>query len=245
MRVLQDISYGPASLNLYLPEEGKAGAAFLYFHGGGLEKGDKGAAESFAPMLTEAGVAVVSANYRMYPTAHYPDFIEDAADAVAWTLQHAAEYGCGGPLYVGGSSAGGYLSMMLCFDRRYLAARGVAPDRIAGYIHDAGQPTCHFNVLRERGLDTRRVIVDESAPLWHVGLGEVYPPMLFIVSDQDMENRYEQTVLMLSTMRAFRLDMDRVKLKVMHGGHCHYLGRKDEQGRNLFGAMALGFIQGR
>ena len=48
--------------------------------------------------------------------------------------------------------------MMLCMDVRYLAAHGIdARDRsqIAGYFCDSGQPTVHFNILRERGIDTR------------------------------------------------------------------------------------------
>ena len=38
---------------------------------------------------------------------------------------------------------------MLCFDEKYLKAVGMLPTDIAGYIHDAGQPTSHFNVLKE------------------------------------------------------------------------------------------------
>ena len=125
-------------------------------------------------------------------------------------------------MFVGGSSAGGYLSMMLCFDKRWLAPYGIDPVSIDGYIHDAGQPTCHFNVLRERGLDPRRVIIDDSAPMYHVGTAKAYAPMCFIVSDHDMENRYEQTMLMLSTMKHLRYDMSKVQLRVMHGEHCAY-----------------------
>ena len=50
--------------------------------------------------------------------------------------------------------------------------------------------------------------------------------MLFVVSDNDMENRYEQTQLVISTLKHFRYDMSKVQLKVMHGTHCHYI-RKD------------------
>lgn len=65
---------------------------------------------------------------------------------------------------MGGSSAGGYLSMMLCFDKKYYEAVGVSPSDISGCVHDAGQPTVHFKVLKERGIDSRRIIIDESAP---------------------------------------------------------------------------------
>ena len=77
--------------------------------------------------------------------------------------------------------------MMLCFDRRWLAVHGLSPMDFSGFIHDAGQPTAHFTVLKYRGIDSRRVIVDETAPLYHIGVDETYPPMRFLVSDHDME----------------------------------------------------------
>ena len=248
MRHIKDISYsksGHASqvLDLYLPDE-KSFASFVYFHGGGLENGDKEKAESslMANYLTQHGVALATANYRLYPEAKYPEFIEDAANAVAWVKQHIGEYGGGDRIYVGGSSAGGYLSMMLCFDAHYLALHGIDPVSLGGFVHDAGQPTKHFNVLRECGLDTRRVIVDETAPLYHVGKAPSYPPMLFIVSDNDMQNRYEQTMLMRSTLLHFGHPQDRMLLKVMHGGHCSYVKQIDENGDSLFGKLVMDFI---
>ncbi|MBQ9131154.1 MAG: alpha/beta hydrolase [Clostridia bacterium] len=244
MQVTNDLSYGMGGLaqklDVYLPE-GASRAVFVYFHGGGLERGDKSGAKVFAPDLTDHGVAVISANYRMYPEAQYPQFIEDAAQAVAWAHRYAREsLGCD-QLYVGGSSAGGYLSMMLCFDGRYLADVGLDNSAIRGYFHDAGQPTAHFAVLKHRGVDPRRVIVDETSPLYYVGLEKEYPPMRFIVSDNDMKNRYEQTELMLSTLTHFEYQgFDRV---VMHGKHCAYVGRLDENGESVMGRMILDFLE--
>ena len=243
MKKITDITYGrmahPAQkLDLYLPESDSF-SVFIYFHGGGLEHGDKDCIQHIVESLTQQNIAVVSANYRMYPEAKYPEFVEDAAEAVAWTRAHIGEYGSCTGLFVGGSSAGGYLSMMLCFDRHYLADLGLDADAVDGYIHDAGQPTCHFNILRERGLDTRRVIIDESAPLFHIGMAESYPPMLFIVSDNDMENRYEQTMLTLSTLKHFQYDQSRIQLQVMHGTHCHYVSQ------DIFGEIIAGFIKER
>ena len=245
MKIIRDIVYGETGqcLDIYLPDGGATGDAFLYFHGGGLEAGNRKIAEVFAPRMTAEGIAVLSADYRLYPEAKYPDFIEDAADAVAWAADHMKEYGAGERLFVGGSSAGAYLSMMLCFDRKYLDRHGIAPERVSGFLHDAGQPTCHFNVLRERGIDTRRVIVDESSPMWHVGLRTEYPPMLFLVADHDMQNRYEQTVLMLSTMRHFGCDMEKARLLVLPGKHCKYRWNVDENGENFYGKLIADFIR--
>lgn len=89
----ENISYSNISsgctLDVYLPT-GKASSAFVHFHGGGFVEGDKDAAEIFAPYLTERGIAVISANYRIYPTAQYPDYICDAVRAVAWAHKYNA-----------------------------------------------------------------------------------------------------------------------------------------------------------
>jgi hypothetical protein len=97
-------------------------------------------------------------------------------------------------------------------------------------------------VLRERGIDSRRVIVDESAPLFHIGADEAYPPMLVIVSDNDMKNRYEQTMLVMSTLKHFGLD-ENVKLQLMRSSHCAYVGKVDENGTSIFGKLVSDFIE--
>lgn len=241
MKVLTDIVYNNKGqrLDLYLPDSA-FDCVFVFFHGGGLEAGSKDPMPVFAPYLLERNIAVISADYRMYPNAKFPEFIEDSADAVAWAFRHIREYGNCNRLFVGGSSAGGYLSMMLCFNPHWLENVGVDPAAVAGYIHDAGQPTSHFNVLREQGLDTRRVIVDETAPLYYVGLQESYRPMLFLVSDDDMTNRYEQTVLMLSTLKHFGHDI--AESRVLHGTHCQHDNTLDENGDSVFGKLIFDFI---
>ena len=243
MKKIENVPYGSCgiaqSLDIYLPEH-PTQALFVYFHGGGLENGDKSIADVFAPYLTECGIAVVSANYRMYPEYSYPDFIYDAASALAWSYQFMKNELCCEKLFVGGSSAGAYLSMMLCFDKRYLESVKLNSSVISGFFHDAGQPTAHFNVLKHKGIDARRVIIDESSPLYYVGIENHYPPMRFIVSDNDMKGRYEQTMLMLSTLSDFGYDdYDHV---TMQGTHCDYCERLDESGKSVFAKMILDFI---
>ena len=250
MKVIKDIFYTPdnrpsQSLDVYLPEGIENFPTFVYFHGGGIVNGSKSGktAAAISEYLTSHGIALVSINYRLYPHAHYPDFIYDAAASVAWAVKHMPEYGASDKIFVGGSSAGGYLSMMLCFDKKYLGLHKLSAMDLGGFVHDAGQPTAHFNVLRERGIDSRRVIVDETAPLYHIGVDAEYPPMLFIVSDNDMKNRFEQTQLVLSTLRHFEYDMSKVDYQLMHGKHCHYDAALDENGDSVFGKLIADFIQ--
>lgn len=226
MKLISDVCYGKAKyteqhLDIYLPDKNSF-KVFVYMHGGGIESGDKSSAKVVGEYVASHGIAFVSINYRMYPQAVYPQFIFDSAEAVAWVYNNIGEYGeCEG-IYVGGSSAGGYLSMMLCFDKKYLLPYKLPSNIIKGYIHDAGQPTTHFNVLRERGFDSRRVIIDEAAPIYHIGKVDNYPPMMFIVSDNDLKNRYEQTQLTISTLKHFAYNENNIYYRLMHGTHCHY-----------------------
>lgn len=227
--------------DLHLPESDTFDL-FVYIHGGGLQAGDRRRVEVFAKTLAEHNIATASIEYRMYPTAKFPEFIEDCAYAVRWLKDNISEYGKCNRLFVGGSSAGGYLSMMLCFDDRYFEAVGMKPTDITAYIHDAGQPTSHFNVVKELGNDPRRVIVDETAPLYFVGMKEKYSPMLFIVSDNDMFARYEQTTLMVKTLEHFG-HTDTVALDVRCGEHCEYVYKSDENGNGQFANLILNFLK--
>ena len=241
MKSIYDIKYkNGLCLDIHLPE-GEDYDLFVYFHGGGLVKGKRGGVEVFAQTLAKRGIATASVEYRLMPSAEFPDFIEDSADAIRWLVDHAQDYGRLNRIFVGGSSAGGYISMMLCFDERYLARVGMKPTDIAAYIHDAGQPTAHYNVLKSRGIDPKRVIVDEIAPLYFVGMAERYSPMLFIVSDNDMVGRYEQTMLMVKTLCHFGHG-DSVSLRVMNGKHCEYVYKADENGEGVLGVEILAFL---
>lgn len=244
MKTVFDVCYNEKTkqyLDIYLPDS-DGFSVLLYFHGGGLEAGDKSDNRIFFDYMVSKGIAVVSANYRMYPNAKYPDFLIDAADATAWVFENIGKYGKINGIYVGGSSAGGYISQMLCFNKSWLSKHGIRTTDIAGFIHDAGQPTCHFNVLRERGVDTRRVIIDDSAPLYHIGEDAQYPPMLIIVSDDDMQNRYEQTMLLVSTLKHFGYS-EKVELKVMNGKHCAYVNAVDQNSESVFGKTVTAFIK--
>ena len=180
MKIFEDVKYKECSdsyhyVDIYMPD-GECSALFLYFHGGGLIEGSRKeltASHPFVKEMTEAGFGVASAEYRLYPDAGYPDFVEDAAEAVAFVKHSFSKYGTYGKLIVGGCSAGAYIAQMLCFNKSFFEAVGVDPSEIDAYVHDAGQPTVHFNVLRERGFDHRRIMIDKQAPLYYVGTAKV------------------------------------------------------------------------
>lgn len=245
MKILENICYGaekPESqvLDLYLPDNDKF-PVVIYFHGGGIIEGDK--KEKFLHYLQEKGVAVISANYRMYPEAKYPEFIDDAASVVAWAYKNMTTYGSVQGIFVGGSSAGGYMTQMLCFDKSYLAKHDIDSDKVTGYIMDAGQPTAHFNVLKERGFDHRRVIIDETAPIYHITANRSYAPMLVITAEHDMRNREEQTNLMISTLLHLGCEESKIDRRVMPGyKHVGYVNDISEDGNSVFADLIYSFV---
>ncbi len=240
MQSLKDISYGNGQiecrkLDVYLPD-GEVIALLIYFHGGGLEMGSKEDV-IFLAGLADRGIGLIVPNYRLYPNARYPEFILDAAAAVKWATDYREEHHKGKRLFVAGSSAGAYLAMMLCFDEQYLMAHNLQPDAFAGYIFDAGQPTVHYNVLREAGLSPQRVAVDERAPMYHVRVDRDYPPMLFLCAERDMPLRYEQTILMLGVLRQFGHG-EKAEFRLMEGyDHCEY----DDM--PVFQELLMGFLE--
>jgi len=223
MKEFKNICYGDGSiprqyLDVYTPEDEQPSHVLVYLHGGGLEAGSKDTPRLIYT-FADSGIAVVAPNYRMYPTARYPEFIMDAAASVAWVKNNIK---CDS-IYIGGSSAGAYLAMMLCMDKRYLAPYGIDPDALSGFVFDAGQPTVHFNVMREAGFDPRKVAIDERAPIYHICEGRKYPPMLvFCCCESDIANRYEQTLLFISTLKDFGHTNVEFHLMESRYGHCGY-----------------------
>ncbi|MGH8032236.1 MAG: alpha/beta hydrolase [Luteimonas sp.] len=85
------------------------------------------------------GIVAVIADYRTYPNARFPGFMDDAAKAVAWTSTHVADYG-GDPqrVFIAGHSAGAQIAALLGTDKRYLQRVGVPIAHIAGVIGLSG-----------------------------------------------------------------------------------------------------------
>lgn len=188
-------------LDLYLPEKREQFATLVWFHGGGLTAGDKGEVftQKIARALASEGIAVAAVNYRLSPKVSYPAYIEDAAASTAFVHQQIAARG-GNPsrVFVGGHSAGGYLTLMLALDDRYLKQAGVEPAAIAGYFPVAGQTVTHSTVRKERGLSREVIVVDEAAPLRWVK--QQTPLLVLIVADQDMAMRVEENELLQAAL---------------------------------------------
>ena len=185
-------------LDIYYPSNKKGFPTVVWFHGGGLQSGQKAIPQE----LKEKNIAIVAANYRLYPKVLCPVYIEDAAAAVAWTFKNIENYG-GDPnlIFISGHSAGGYLASMIGLDKKYLKKYNVDANNIAGLIPFSGHTITHFAVRHQRDIPEKRPIIDEFAPLYHVR--DDAPALTLITGDRNLEllGRYEENAYMMRMMK--------------------------------------------
>ncbi|QQE13451.1 alpha/beta hydrolase [Planctomycetota bacterium] len=182
-------------LDVYLPDQWRPNKPTLVFaHGGGLTERDRTDDIFIMDTFTKQGIAVVSIGYRLSPQATCPDYIQDAAAAIAWTLDNIEQHG-GNPnnVYAFGHSAGAYLMSMISLDNQYLAAHNHSTQNLAGAIVISGQMVTHEIVRREQNISPIDVRVDQYAPLFHVAQGNV--PFFIAAGKNDMIAREQENAL--------------------------------------------------
>lgn len=186
-------------LDIYYPTDKKDYPAIVWFHGGGLEGGEKGVPQE----LKEKGMAVIAVNYRLSPKATHPAYIDDAAEAIAWVFNNIESFGGNArKIYISGHSAGGYLALMVGLNKSYLNKYGIDADRIQGLIPISGQTNTHFTIKKERDLPYDIPYIDEYAPISHVRKDA--PPILLITGDKGLEMtaRYEENAHLYAILKA-------------------------------------------
>jgi acetyl esterase/lipase len=143
-RVERNLAYAPharGQLDVYIPRHPAARRPIaLFIYGGSWESGEKAMYAFVGRVLAGRGIVAVVADYRVYPQATYPEFLQDNAQAAAFAKKHAAEWGADpARFYLIGHSAGAYNVAMLALDKRWLAAVGLDPKQdLAGVIGLSG-----------------------------------------------------------------------------------------------------------
>src|SRR5262249_47385137 len=139
-------------------------------------------------------------DYRIFPQAHFPDFLEDGARAVAAVHACVAEFG-GDPsrIFLCGHSAGAFISAMLATNPAYLLAvnldlsvvRGVIP--IAGRFHELPLgDSIAYEIFRGPARA-------ETRPATYIDGKR--PPMLFLAGAHDSSEVLESHRLLAAHLR--------------------------------------------
>lgn len=203
----EGLSYGDnprQKLDVYRPLIAHGTApVVVFFYGGNWVAGERADYAFIGRSLAAHGIITVVADYRLYPEVRYPDFLKDAAQAVAWARRHAAQYG-GDPqrLFVMGHSAGAYNAAMVALDPRWLAAHGMTPADVRGWIGLAGP----YDFLPIENPTTKPVFhfpdtPPDSQPVRHVS--KQSPPALLIAAKSDkLVNPQRNTGRLAQALRA-------------------------------------------
>ncbi|HVW92925.1 MAG TPA: alpha/beta hydrolase [Devosia sp.] len=131
IKAADGISYADGArhkLDIYVPKAPGAGKApvLFFIYGGGWDHGDRGDYQFVGNAFASRGFVVVIADYRLYPDAKYPGFLDDCAQALRWVQDHIADYGGDTDrLFLAGHSAGAYNAVMLAVDPSFLHDAGV------------------------------------------------------------------------------------------------------------------------
>jgi|SRR6185312_8549786 len=140
----RDIPYGDDArqrFDVYVPLELTAPApVVLFFYGGAFRAGRKDEYRVVGEALASRNIVTVIADYRIYPPAQFPDFLEDGAKALAVVHARAAEFGGDSArIFLAGHSAGAYIAAMLAANPAYLRAAAADPSWVRGVIAIAGR----------------------------------------------------------------------------------------------------------
>ena len=188
IKLTRSIAYAEHSrhrLDVCRPAAAVAAPVVVFFYGGAWRSGNKGLYRYVAKALARRGYVAVVPDYRIFPQARYPDFLEDGAQVVRWAKDNIGRFG-GDPdkIFLKGHSAGAHIAAMLSIDARWLHRVGLAPGRdIAGLIGISGP----YDYLPLRD-ETLKVIFGganrpETQPIFHVAPGA--PPALLMTGGRD------------------------------------------------------------
>lgn len=248
----EGLAYGPEPrqlLDVYHPKT-QAGASpapmVVFFYGGSWSSGERADYRFVGEALASRGIVAVIADYRLSPAFRYPVFLQDSARALRWALEHAAEQGADpSRVFVMGHSAGAYNAAMLALDPRWLAAEGLKPSRLAGWIGLAGP----YDFLPIGDPQTQVAFnwpatPADSQPLAHASSAS--PPALLLAAREDKTvSAQRNTVAMAERLRASGV---RVASELYDGvGHVTLLASMASvlRGRAPVLDRVSGFVQSR
>lgn len=204
------LTYGAGprrALDVYLqaarePRPAGGGAPLVvFFYGGSWQRGRRGDYRFVGEALASRGCVVAIPDYRLYPDAVFPGFVEDAAAAVRWARDHAAALGADPRrIHVAGHSAGAQIATLLATDSRFLRAHGLDKRDLAGVVGLAGP----YDFLPLEDATLKRIfpepVRDASQPIRFVDGRE--PPMLLASGLRDATVKPGNTVRFASRVAA-------------------------------------------
>jgi acetyl esterase/lipase len=174
------------TLDIWAPERAEGPLpVVIFWYGGGWAKGDRASYAFAGRALAKAGFLVVIPDYRKVPDVHFPAFLDDGAEAVAWVEDNIARYkGDPARVAVMGHSAGAYQAVMLALDAKRLVAAGADPAIIKAGVGLSGPYDFYpFDKPRSIAAFSEWPRPEETQPITFARADA--PPVLLVTSDGD------------------------------------------------------------
>lgn len=172
-------------LDVYRPRAGGGPAPVIVFlYGGRWQGGSRDQYRLLGDALTRRGLVAVVPDYRLYPGARFPAWVEDAARAVRWVSDSIGRFG-GDPsrIFVVGHSAGAHTATLLALDEHYLEQAGVPAHAVRGFVSIAGPVATAWTDPDVQALMGPPEGWPATYPLTHVDGTE--PPILLLHGGKD------------------------------------------------------------
>jgi acetyl esterase len=157
---VRDMLANSVAVRVYRPAGVAADAALpalVFFHGGGWVIGDIDTHDVLCRQLTgEAGIMVISVEYRLAPEAKFPAAADDAWAATRWVVANAQRLGVDpARLAVGGDSAGGNLAAVVALMARDAGAPSIKLQALLYPVTDARTDTRSYRDFADGYMLTR------------------------------------------------------------------------------------------
>ena len=219
--VSKDILYGDApdqDLDIYYPKplakaiesqtDIKANYPMVVFvYGGSWENGSKEEYAFVGQSLAQAGYVTAVINYRKAPEHVYPDYVEDTAQAIAWSYKNATRFHADPErLAVIGHSAGAFNAVAAIANENFLKPYGVKPTDIAAVIGIAGPYSYDFRRFSSATAFAADATPDEVMPDRQIKGAQ--PPYLLLTAEKDTVVYESNTIKMTQALKAAGVNVE-------------------------------------
>lgn len=173
----------------------------VFVHGGSWESGSKDEYAFVGQSLAQAGYVTAVINYRKAPEHVYPDYVEDTAQAIAWSYKNAESLHADPKrLAVIGHSAGAFNAVAAVANEDFLAPYGVKPSDIAAVIGIAGPYSYDFRKFSSASAFGANATPDNIMPDRNIKGAQ--PPYLLLSAEKDKVVHISNTLKMTQALKA-------------------------------------------
>lgn len=174
----------------------------VFVHGGSWESGSKEEYAFVGRSLAQAGYITAVINYRKAPAHVYPDYVEDTAQAIAWSYDNAKSFHADPTrLAVVGHSSGAFNAVAAVSNEDFLAPYGISPKDIRAVVGIAGPYSYDFRKFSSATAFASNATPDQVMPDRQIkGL---QPPYLLLTAENDKIVYEQNTIKMTKALKDF------------------------------------------